>query len=92
MGTGTAARTRRVICQYKFSRYKHDNRVINAMITRAEKITTGATAMAKARFVKVTWEKRAKLNVIARDRNLARRRRPVLGVPRPGRPPGVMVQ
>jgi len=54
MGTGKAARTRRVIYQYKFKRYQHDNRAINAMITRAEKITTGATAMAKARFVKVT--------------------------------------
>ena len=54
MGTGKAARPRRVIYQYKFTRYSHDNRAINAMVARAEKITTGATAMAKARFVKVT--------------------------------------
>src|SRR5450759_2858832 len=54
MGTGTAARPRRVIYQYKFTRYSHDNPAINAMVARAEKITTGATAMAKARFVKVT--------------------------------------
>src|SRR5665647_628526 len=51
MGTGKAARPRRVIYQYKFTRYSHDNRAINAMVARAEKITTGATAMAKARFV-----------------------------------------
>jgi len=54
MGTGKAAQERRVIYQYKFTRYSHDNKAINAMVARAEKITTGATAMAKARFVKVT--------------------------------------
>ena len=54
MGTGKAARPRRVVYQYKFKRYQHDNRAINAMVERAEKITTGATAMAKARFLKVT--------------------------------------
>ena len=54
MGTGKAARPRRVVYQYKFKRYQHDNRAINAMVERAEKITTGATPMAKARFLKVT--------------------------------------
>src|SRR5450759_487887 len=54
MGTGEAAQERRVVYQWKFTRYSHDNRAINAMVARAEKITTGATAMAKARFVKVT--------------------------------------
>jgi hypothetical protein len=54
MGTGKAAQERRVIYQYKFTRYSHDNRAINAMVARAEKITTGNAAMAKARFVKVT--------------------------------------
>ncbi|NMM30627.1 MAG: transposase [Cellulomonas sp.] len=34
MGTGEAGRPRRVIYQYKFTRYSHDNRAINAMITR----------------------------------------------------------
>ena len=46
MGTGRAARSRRVIYQYKFTRYQLDNRAINAMITRAEKITTGAAPIA----------------------------------------------
>src|SRR5450830_1894739 len=72
MGPGTAARTRRVIYQYKFTHYQHDNRAINAMITRAEKITTGATAMAKARFVKVTGAtKELDQGLIDRARQLA---------------------
>ena len=72
MGTGKVARTRRVIYQYKFSRYQHDNRAINAMITRAEKITTGAAPMAKARFVKVTGAtKELDQGLIDRARQLA---------------------
>src|SRR5665648_546965 len=72
MGTGKAARARRVIYQYKFKRYEHDNRAINAMVTRAEKITTGATAMAKARFVKVTGAtKELDQGLIDRARQLA---------------------
>jgi len=31
MGTGKAARERRVVYQYKFTRYSRDNRAINAM-------------------------------------------------------------
>ena len=72
MGTSKAARTRRVIYQYKFARYQQDNRAINAMVTRAEKITTGATAMAKARFVKVTGAtKELDQGLIDRARQLA---------------------
>jgi Transposase DDE domain len=37
MGTGTAARTRRVVYQYSFRRHKRDDKAINAMIERAEK-------------------------------------------------------
>jgi hypothetical protein len=54
MGTGKAARTRRVIYQWKFKRQKHDDRTINLMITKAEKIAAGTTALRKARFLKVT--------------------------------------
>ena len=72
MGTGTPARPRRVIYQYKFTRYSHDNRAINAMVARAEKITTGATPMAKARFVKVTGAtKELDQGLIDRARQLA---------------------
>ena len=54
MGTGTAARVRRVACQWKFKREQHDNKAINAMIQRAEKIADGRAPLKKARFGKVT--------------------------------------
>ena len=54
MGTGKNARQRRVIYQWKFKRQKHDDRTINLMIAKAEKIAAGTTAMRKARFLKVT--------------------------------------
>jgi hypothetical protein len=54
MGTGKASRTRRVIYQWKFKRNKHDDKAINAMIERAEKIADGRTPLKKARFLKIT--------------------------------------
>jgi hypothetical protein len=54
MGTGKAARVRRVACQWKFKREQHDNKAINAMIERAEKIAGGRAPLKKARFLKVT--------------------------------------
>ena len=54
MGTGKAARDRRVVYQWKFKREKHDNKAINAMIERAEKIADGRAPLRKARFLKVT--------------------------------------
>jgi hypothetical protein len=54
MGTGRHARTRRIVYQYSFKRRKRDDRAINAMIERAEKIATGKAPMSKARFLKVT--------------------------------------
>lgn len=54
MGTGSNARSRRIVYQWSFKRSKRDNRAINAQIERAERITTGATPLRKARFVKVT--------------------------------------
>jgi len=50
MGAGKAARERRVVYQYSFKRHKHDDRAINAMIARAQKIASGKSPMAKARF------------------------------------------
>ena len=44
MGTGKAARDRRVVYQWKFKREQHDNKAINAMIDRAEKIADGPAA------------------------------------------------
>ena len=54
MGTGKAARVRRVACQWKFKREQHDNKAINAMSERAEKIAYGRAPLKKARFLKVT--------------------------------------
>ena len=54
MGTGKAARVRRVVYQWKFKREQRDNKAINAMIERAEKIADGRAPLRKARFLKVT--------------------------------------
>ncbi|MFL1375863.1 MULTISPECIES: IS1634 family transposase [unclassified Nocardiopsis] len=54
MGTGKKVRQRRVVYQYSFSRFQHDNRAINAMITRAEAVACGERPLKKDRFVKVT--------------------------------------
>jgi hypothetical protein len=53
MGAGKHARTRRVVYSYSFKRHKRDDRAINAMIERAEKIASGAASMRSARFLKV---------------------------------------
>lgn len=54
MGTGRAARSRQIVYQWRFKRNKHDDKAINAMIDRAERIADGRTPMKKARFLKVT--------------------------------------
>ena len=54
MGTGKAARVRRVACQWKFKREQHDNKAINAMTGRAEKIADGRAPLKRARFLKIT--------------------------------------
>jgi hypothetical protein len=54
MGTGSKARDRRVVYHYTFKRAQHDNRAINAMVERAEKVTTGERPLKKDRFVTFT--------------------------------------
>ena len=72
MGTGKAARTRRIVYQYSFKRRRRDDRAINAMIERAEKITTGQAAMRKARFLKVSGAtKQIDQKLVDRARQLA---------------------
>ena len=72
MGAGKTARSRRVVYQYSFKRHKHDDRAINAMIVRAEKIASGKSPMAKARFLKVTGaDKALDQDLIDRARQLA---------------------
>ncbi len=67
MGTGNAARIRRVACQWKFKREQHDNKAINAMIERAEKIADGRAPLKKARFLKVT-DATTELDQVTTDR------------------------
>jgi len=53
MGTGKAARSRRIVYQYRFARHKHDDRAINAMVERAEKVAAGKRPLKKDRFVRI---------------------------------------
>ena len=53
MGSGKAARSRRVVYQYRFARHKHDDRAINAMVERAEKVADGTRPLKKDRFVRI---------------------------------------
>jgi hypothetical protein len=59
MGTGKSARERRIVYQYSFKRAKRDNRTINLMIDKAERIADGKAPMKKARFLKVTGAQKA---------------------------------
>lgn len=59
MGTGKAARERRIVYQYSFKRAKRDNRTINLMIDKAERIADGKVPLKKARFLKVTGAQKA---------------------------------
>lgn len=54
MGVGRDARPRRVVYQWRFARYRHDNQAINAMIERAEAVAAGKRPLKKDRFVKIT--------------------------------------
>ena len=54
MGAGRDARSRRVVYQWRFTRYRHDNQAINAMIDRAEAVAAGKRPLKKDRFVKIT--------------------------------------
>ena len=53
MGTGKAARERRIVYQYPFNRHKRDDRAINAMVDRAEKVAAGTRPLKKDRFVRI---------------------------------------
>ncbi len=54
MGTGAGARERRIVYQWSFKRNKRDDRNINLMIAKAERIAAGAAPLRKARFLKVS--------------------------------------
>ena len=59
MGTGKAARQRRVVYQWLFARHKRDDRAINAMLDRAEKVAAGTRPLNKDRFVRIDATGRA---------------------------------
>ena len=72
MGTGKAARSRRVVYQYVFKRAQRDNRAINAMIERAEKVAAGTRPIKKDRFVKLDGAtKSVNWDLVERARQLA---------------------
>jgi hypothetical protein len=72
MGIGKAARTRRIVYQYSFKRRQRDDRAINAMIERAEKITSGMATMRNVRFLKITGAtKQIDQKLVNRARQLA---------------------
>jgi hypothetical protein len=73
MGTGKAARERRIVYQYSFKRAaKRDNCTINLMIDKAERIADGKVPLKKARFLKVTGAQKAlDQSTIDRARQLA---------------------
>jgi hypothetical protein len=72
MGTGKAARSRRLVYQYVFKRAQRDNRAINAMIERAGKVAAGTRPIKKDRFVKLDGATRSvDWDLVDRARHLA---------------------
>ena len=72
MGTGKAARSRRVVYHYSFSRAKRDNRAIEAMADRAEKVAAGTRPLKRDRFVKIDGaDKSVNWDLVERARKLA---------------------
>jgi len=72
MGTGRKARERRVVYQWSFKRQKRDNRAINKMIERAEKVADGTRPLKKDRFVKIDGATRGvDWDLVERARQLA---------------------
>jgi hypothetical protein len=72
MGTGKAVRSRRVVYQWKFTREERDNRAINAMVTKAEKVADGTRPMRRDQFVRITGgDKGVDWALVERARQLA---------------------
>ena len=61
-----------MVYQWKFKREQHDNKAINAMVTKAEKVADGTRPMRRDRFVKVTGvSKGVDWDLVERARQLA---------------------
>jgi transposase len=72
MGTGRNARERRVVYQWSFKRQKRDDRAINKMVERAEKVADGTRPLRKDRFVRIDGATRGvDWDLVERARQLA---------------------
>jgi len=72
MGQGKHARDRRIVYQWRFARSKRDNKNINAMVAKAEKIAAGEIPFSRARFLRITGEtKELNQETVDRARQLA---------------------
>ncbi len=72
MGAGKAARGRRVVYQYRFARHEREDRAINAVVDRAEKVAAGTRPLKKDRFVRIdTAGKGVDRDLVDRARQLA---------------------
>lgn len=65
-------RDRRIVYQYRFDRAKRDDRTINAMIDKAERVAAGTRPLKRDRFVKVRGaDKTVDWALVDRARQLA---------------------
>ncbi|NDL56662.1 transposase [Phytoactinopolyspora sp. XMNu-373] len=72
MGTRGDARQRRIVYQWSFKRQKRDDRSINKMVERAEKVADGTRPLKKDRFVKIDGATRGvDWDLVERARQLA---------------------
>jgi transposase len=72
MGTGRNARERRVVYQWSFKRQKRDDRAINKMVERAEKVADRTRPLRKDRFVRIDGATRGvDWDLVERARQLA---------------------
>lgn len=84
MGSGSHARSRRVVYQYSVSRQRRDNRAIDAMVERAEKVAAGTRGVKKDRFVKLDGARKGvNWGLVERARTLAGLKGYVTNIARP---------
>lgn len=82
MGSGKAARSRRVVYQWRFPRHKYDDRSINAMVERAEKVAARTRSVKKDRFVRLdAGDAEVDSSLVERARQLAGLRGYVTNLP-----------
>lgn len=66
--SGKNARDRRVACHYALKRAQHDNKAINAMVERAEKVASGERPLKKDRVVTFTDTSTVNWDLVERAR------------------------